>query len=97
MKTMVYLKTYILLLADVFEKFIGVCSEYYALDPCHYFSSPGLSWDAVLKMTGVAFELISDNGMYLFVEEGMRGCISYIAKRNSETNKYKKGMKGCIS
>ena len=22
---------------------IGVCLEYYGLDPCHYFSSPGLS------------------------------------------------------
>ena len=38
-----YLKTYILLLADVFEKFINTFLDYYGLDPCHYFSSPGLS------------------------------------------------------
>ena len=38
-----YLKTDVLLLADVFEKFIKTCLEYYKLDPCHYFSSPGLS------------------------------------------------------
>ena len=44
-----YLKTDVFLLADVFEKFIGTCLEYYGLGPCHYFSSPGLSWDACLK------------------------------------------------
>ena len=38
-----YLKTDIFLLADVFEKIINTCLEYYGLDPCHYFSSPGLS------------------------------------------------------
>ena len=48
-----YLKTDVLLLADVFEKFISTCLEYYVLDPCHYFSSPGLSWDAMLKMTKI--------------------------------------------
>ena len=47
-----YLKTDVRLLADVFEKFITTWLEYYGLDPCHYFSSPGLSWDAILKMMG---------------------------------------------
>ena len=47
------LKTDVLLLADVFEKFINTCLKYYGLDPCHYFSSLGLSWDAMLKMTGI--------------------------------------------
>ena len=37
------LKTDFLLLADVFEQFISTCLDYYGLDPCHYFSSPGLS------------------------------------------------------
>ena len=46
-----YLKTDNLLLADAFAKFINTCLGYYGLDPCHYFSSPGLSWDAMLKMT----------------------------------------------
>ena len=48
-----YLKKDVLLLADVFEKFIDTCLKFYGLDPCHYFSSPGLSWDAMLKMTGM--------------------------------------------
>ena len=50
-----YLKKDILLLADVFEKFIATCSKFYRLDPCHYFSSPGLGWDAMLRMTGIKF------------------------------------------
>ena len=48
-----YLKKDVLLLADVFEKFIFTCLKYYDLDPCHYFSAPVLSWDAMLKMTGI--------------------------------------------
>ena len=51
-----YLKKDTLLLADVFEKFIKTCLKYYELDPCHYFSSPGLIWDAMLKMTDVKLE-----------------------------------------
>ena len=39
-----YLKTDVLLMADVFEEFIKTCLEYYGLDPCHYFSSPVLNW-----------------------------------------------------
>ena len=81
-----YLKPDVLLLADVFEKFIKMCLNYYGLDPCHYFSSPGLSWDAMLKMTEVELELISDIDMHLFIEKGMRGGISYIAKRHSKAN-----------
>ena len=77
-----YLKTDVLLLADVFEKFIETCLNYYGLDPCHYFSSPGLSWDAMLKMTRVKLELISNIEMHLFIEKGMRGGISYIVKRH---------------
>ena len=48
-----YLKKDVLLFADVFEKFIYTCLKYYGLDPCHYFSAPGLSWDAMLKMAGI--------------------------------------------
>ena len=48
-----YLKNDVLVLADVFEKFIDTWLKYYGLDSCHYFSSPGLSWDAMLKMTGI--------------------------------------------
>ena len=86
-----YLQKDVLLLADVFEKFTDTCLKFYKLDPFHYFSYPGLSWDAMLKMTGVKLEQFSDIDMYLFIEKGLRGGISYIAKRYSEANnKYMK-------
>ena len=53
-----YLKTDVLLLTNVFEKFINWSVKYYGLDPCHYFNSPGLSWDAMLKVAGIELELI---------------------------------------
>ena len=81
-----YLKKDVLLLADVFEKFIDTCLKYYELDPCHYFSSPGLSWDTMLKMTGAELEKISDIDQYLFTENGTRGGISYIAKWYAKAN-----------
>ena len=48
-----YLKKDVLLSVDVFEKFVATCLKFHGLDHCHYFSSPGLSWDAMLKMSGV--------------------------------------------
>ena len=84
-----YLKTGVLLLADIFEKFIKTCLDYYGLDTCHYFSSHGLSRDAMLKVTGVELELIHEIDMHLFIQKGMRGGISYITKRHNKTsNKY---------
>ena len=81
-----YLTCDVLLLCDVFEKFIDTCLEYYGLEPCHYFSSPGLAWDAMLKMSGVRLRLIDDIDVHLFIERGMRGGISYIAKRYCRAN-----------
>ena len=81
-----YLKSDTLLLADIFENFRKTCLQYYKLDPCHYFSSPGLSWDAMLKMTKVKLELITDIDMFQFIEKGLRGGTSYIANRFSEAN-----------
>ena len=78
-----FLKKDVFLLDDVFEKLIGTCLKFYKLNPCHYFSSPQLNWDAMLKMTGVKLEKIFNIGMYLFIEKGLRGGISYIAKRYS--------------
>ena len=81
-----YLKKDVLLLSDVFEKFIDTCLKYYGLDLCHYFSSPGLSWDAMLKRTDVKLEKILGIDKYLFIEKGLRGGISYIPRRYARAN-----------
>ena len=81
-----YLQTDILLLVDVFENFRKTCLTYYKLDPLHYITSPGLAWDAMLKMTGINLELITDIDMQLFIEKGLRGGISYIAHRHATAN-----------
>ena len=81
-----YLQKDVLLLADVFEKFIDICLKYYRLDPCHYFSSPGLTWDAILKMTDIKLEKISDIDKQLYIEKRLRGGICYISKRYSKAN-----------
>ena len=81
-----YLKKDVLLSVDVFEKFITTCLKFYGLDPCHYFSSPGLNWVVMLKMTGVKLEKISDIDQYLFIEKRIRGGISNIARRYDKAN-----------
>ena len=81
-----YLKKDVLLLVAVYKKFVDKCLKYFGLDPCHYFSSPGLSWDPMLKMTDIKLEKISDINKYFFIEKGLRGRISYIAKRYAKAN-----------
>ena len=81
------MKKDISLLADSSEKFILTCLKYYGLDFYHCFSAAGLSWDAMLKMTGAELEKVSYPDKYMFFEQVMRGGVSYIYKRHSETSK----------
>jgi hypothetical protein len=81
-----YVKSDVLLLANVFENFRNVCLKAYNLDPCHFYTSPGLAWQACLKMTEVELQLLTDPDMYLFIEEGLRGGISMISNRFSKAN-----------
>ena len=81
-----YLESDVLLLADVFENFRNVCLTNYKLDPAWYFTSPGIAWDAALKMTGVELELLTDPDMLLMIEKGVRGGVSMISKRHGKAN-----------
>ena len=86
-----YLKSDVLLLADVFENFRKTCLHHYKLDPAHYYTSPGLAWDACLKTTGQHLELLNDYDMLMIFERGIRGGITHISKRYAEANnKYMK-------
>ena len=78
--------TDVLLLADVFENFRDICLKIYGLDPVYYFTTPGLAWDACLKMTSIDLELLSDPNMLLMFEKGIRGGISIISNRYGEAN-----------
>ena len=82
----VYLKTDVVLLADFFEKFRETCMENYGLDAAHYYSAPGLAWDASLKMTGVKLNLFDNEQMYTFLERSIRGGICMITKRHAKAN-----------
>jgi len=98
MKTMkdyhdLYLATDVILLADVFETFRDVCMENYKLDPCWYYTAPGLAWDALLKKSKIKLELPTDINMLLMLEKGNRGGISTIIKRYAKANnKYTKSF-----
>ena len=81
-----YLKSDVLLLADFFEKFRKMCMDHYGLEPCHYFSAPGFSWDASLKVSGVRLELLDNEEMFSFIEHAIRGGISQISLRRATAN-----------
>ena len=81
-----YLLTDVLLLADVFEDFRTFSLEHYELDPVHYYTSPGLSFDACLKMTGANIELLTNPDALLFFEKAIRGGVSMISHRFAQAN-----------
>ena len=67
-----YLRTDVVLLANMYEAFRETCLEHYKLDPAHFYTSPGLAWEACLKCTGIKLELLTDPDMLLMLSMGQR-------------------------
>jgi hypothetical protein len=86
---LLYLRCDVIQLADVFESFRDLCLDKntgYELDPCHYFTSPGMFWDGALKQSKVKLTLLTELDMVLMFEKGMRGGISMISHRHAVAN-----------
>ena len=90
-----YLMTDVLLLADVVQQFRGLAKREYDLDPLHYYTAPGFSWDAMLKLTTTSrygevttrhLDLLLNSDQRLFIEKGIRGGISMISNRFAIAN-----------
>ena len=81
-----YLLQDILLLDDILLSFRKVCMSTYGLDPLHYYTAPGLTWDAGLKYTRVTLDLLTEQDKFMFVEDGIRGGISMISHRHAKAN-----------
>ena len=93
-----YVQTDTLLLADVFEKFREKCIEIYGLDPCYFYSTPELAWQACLKNTEEKLELLTDIDMLLMIEKGIRGGMCQSTHKFSKANnKYRKNYNKKLS
>ena len=84
-----YLRTDVVLLANMYEAFRDTCLKHYKLDPAHFYTSPGLAWKACLKHTGIKLELLTNPDMLLMFKQGIRGGITQaVRKYSSANNKY---------
>ena len=76
----------VLLLCDVFEHFRKTAIDTYKLDPANYYTLPGLSWDALLRISKVHLDLLSDVDVHQFIEHRMRGGVSMVSQRYAKAN-----------
>ena len=81
-----YLRTNVVLLANVYEAFRETCLEHYKLDPMHFYTSPGLAWKVCLKCTGIRLKLLTDPDMLLMFERGIRGGITQAVRKYAAAN-----------
>ena len=81
-----YLRTDVVLLANVYKAFRNTCLRHYSLDPTHFYTSPGLAWKACLQRTGIKLELLTDPEMLLMFEPGIRGGITQAVRKYAAAN-----------
>ena len=88
-----YLRTNVVLLANVYKAFRETCLEHYKRDPVHFYTSPGLAWKACLKHTGIRLKLLTDPDMLLMFERGIRGGITQAVRKYAAANNLYMGDK----
>lgn len=81
-----YLTLDVCLLTDVINSFRSLCYEYYKLDMCHFWTAPSLTWQAMLKHTGITLELLTDYDMFLLVESSIKGGLVQSSLRYVRSN-----------
>ena len=81
-----YLRTNVVLLANMYNAFRETCLEHYKLDPVHFYTSPGLAWKVCLKCTGIILGLLTDSNMLLIFERGIRGGITQAVRKYAAAN-----------
>ena len=86
--SILYMKIDTLILTDIFENFRDLCLTTYGLDPCYYYTAPGMSFDCMLKHTNISIELLYDCDMLLMFEQGIRGGLTQAVKRYHKSNNY---------
>ena len=80
-----YLSLDVYLLADVFERFRLVSLQQDGLDPVHFISLPGLSFQSAFKMTKEHIDLLQDPEMYSLFERGIRGGMTFVNKHHIQS------------
>ena len=76
--TEIYLKSDVLLLLCVFEKFIKVSINEFKIIPLYCVSLPGYTWQCGLKYTGINLRTLQDKDLILKLENNIRGGISSV-------------------
>ena len=84
-----YLRTDVVLLANMYEAFRDTCLRHYSLDPAHFYTTSGQACKACLKCTGIKLELLTDPDMLLMFEQVIRGGITQAVRKYAlANNKY---------
>ena len=76
--TRLYCKTDVILLADVFEKFVKVSTKEYKINPLYCVSLPGYTYQCALKYTDIKLQTLQDKDLILLIEKNIRGGISSV-------------------
>ena len=71
------------------KSFRYLCLKDYDLDPTYFVSTPTLAFEAMLKMTKVKTELLTDIDMVLMTEKAIRGGLTQVVRKHEiANNKY---------